>query len=91
MTATETRSPDSPPIPPRERAGSPARPALLILGAIGLVATVWLVCNAFLAFAYYPQWFLHSKLLIGALGLVFGIGGAVVFFRFLNMIIEGLP
>ena len=27
----------------------------------------------------------------GLLGLVFGIGGAVVFFRFLNMIIEGLP
>ncbi len=91
MTAAATRSSGSSAITPRGRAGSPARPALLILGAIGLVATVWLVCNAFLAFAYYPQWFLHSKLLIGALGLVFGIGGAVVFFRFMNMIIEGLP
>ena len=69
MTATTTRSSGSPAITPRERAGSPARPALLILGAIGLVATVWLVCNAFLAFAYYPQWFLHSKLIIGVLGL----------------------
>lgn len=91
MTATATRSADSPAVPPRERAGSPARPALLIIGAIGLVVTVWLVCNAFLAFAYYPQWFLHSKVIIGLLGLVFGIGGAMVFFRFLNMIIEGLP
>lgn len=76
---------------PREKAGSPARPALLIIGTVGLVVTVWLVCNAFLAFAYYPQWFLSSRILIGLLGLVFGIGGAIVLFRFLNMIIEGLP
>lgn len=91
MTAAATRQPESPAAPTRERSGSPARPALLVVGAVGLVVTAWLVCNAFLAFAYYPQWFLHSKILIGALGLVFGIGGAVVFFRFLNMIIEGLP
>lgn len=91
MTAAATRHPESPATAPRERAGSPARPVLLVIGAIGLVVTAWLVCNAFLAFAYYPQWFLHSKILIGVLGLVFGIGGAVVFFRFLNMIIEGLP
>jgi alpha-glucoside transport system permease protein len=91
MTTTATRPSGSHAAPTRERAGSPARPALLIIGAIGLVVTVWLVCNAFLAFAYYPQWFLHSKVIIGVLGLVFGIGGAIVFFRFLNMIIEGLP
>ena len=91
MTAAATRPSESPEAATRERSGSPARPALLVVGAVGLVVTAWLVCNAFLAFAYYPQWFLHSKILIGVLGLVFGIGGAVVFFRFLNMIIEGLP
>ena len=91
MTAAATRPSESPEAATRERSGSPARPALLVVGAVGLVVTAWLVCNAFLAFAYYPQWFLNSKILIGALGLVVGIGGAVVFFRFLNMIIEGLP
>ena len=91
MTAAATRPSESPEAATRERSGSPARPALLVVGAVGLVVTAWLVCNAFLAFAYYPQCFLNSKILIGALGLVVGIGGAVVFFRFLNMIIEGLP
>ena len=92
MTTTAVRSEEpSKKVEPRRRAGSPARPALLIVGAVGLVVTAWLVCNAFLAFAYYPQWFFHSKILIGVLGLVFGIGGAIVFFRFLNMVIEGMP
>ena len=71
--------------------GTSARPLALLIGAIGLVVSVWLVCNVFLAFAYYPHWFLNSKVLIGALSLVVGIGGAVVIFRFLNMIIEGMP
>lgn len=75
----------------REKAGSPARPALLIVGAIGLVVSVWLICNIFLAFAYYPDKFFNSQILIGILGLVIGIGGSVVIFRFINMVIEGLP
>lgn len=92
MTATATEAPSpSAGSEERRRAGSPAKPLLLVIGAVGLVVTTWLVCNAFLAFAYYPQWFLGSKILIGVLGLVVGIGGAMVFFRFLNMIIEGLP
>ncbi|MGO1480670.1 MAG: carbohydrate ABC transporter permease [Brachybacterium sp.] len=92
MTTTAVRSQEpAPETEARRRAGSPARPALLIVGAVGLVVTAWLVCNAFLAFAYHPGWFLNSKILIGLLGLVFGIGGAVVFFRFLNMVIEGMP
>ena len=92
MTTTAARSKEpAPETETRRRAGSPARPALLIVGAIGLVVTAWLVCNAFLAFAYRPEWFLHSKILIGLLGLVFGIGGAIVFFRFLNMVVEGMP
>lgn len=74
-----------------ERAGSPARPVRLVVGAVGMVLTAWLACNIFLAFAYYPQWFGNSSVVIGLLGLVVGIGGSVLFFRFLNMCVEGLP
>jgi len=76
---------------PERRAGSPARPVRLLVGAVGMVVTAWLVCNIFLAFAYYPQWFAGSGILIGLLGLIVGIGGSVVFFYFLNLCIEGFP
>ena len=45
----------------------------------------------FLAFAYYPEWFFDSKILIGVLALVVGVGGAYVLFFFINMFVEGLP
>ena len=35
-----------------------------------------MVCNAFLAFAYYPEWFADSKILIGLLALVVGWSAA---------------
>nr|WP_232820184.1 sugar ABC transporter permease [Brachybacterium sp. YJGR34] len=63
----------------------------VLIGAVGMVVTAWLVCNAFLACAYYPQWFLGSGILIGILGLVVGIGGSIVFFTFVNLCIEGFP
>ncbi len=47
--------------------------------------------NLFLAFAYYPEWFADSKILIGVLALIAGVGGAYVLFYFLNMFVEGLP
>ncbi|AXK47249.1 sugar ABC transporter permease [Brachybacterium saurashtrense] len=56
-----------------------------------MVVTAWLTGNAFLAFAYFPHWFLNSAILIGLLGLVVGIGGSILFFYFLNLCIEGLP
>ena len=57
----------------------------------GWCVTGWLLCNVFLAFAYYPEWFLDSKILIGVLALIAGVGGAYLFFCFLNMFVEGLP
>ncbi|WP_241237218.1 carbohydrate ABC transporter permease [Brachybacterium saurashtrense] len=78
-------------VAPRQRAGSPARPVRLLSGAVGMVVTAWLTGNAFLAFAYFPHWFLNSAILIGLLGLVVGIGGSILFFYFLNLCIEGLP
>lgn len=71
--------------------GSPARPVRVIIGAVGMAVTAWFVCNAFLAFAYYPAAFANSGILIGILGLVVGIGGSVLFFYFLNLCIEGFP
>lgn len=93
MTAATTPgAPAQPaPPPPEPQRRSSARPARLLIGAVGMVVTAWLVCNAFLAFAYYPGWFLDSRIVIGVLGLVAGIGGAVVFFYFLNLCVEGLP
>ncbi|APX34773.1 sugar ABC transporter permease [Brachybacterium sp. P6-10-X1] len=92
-TATQThKGPQAP--PPAEADGTKhgtARPVRVLVGAVGMAVTAWFVCNAFLAFAYYPEWFANSGILIGLLGLILGIGGSVVFFLFLNICIEGFP
>ncbi|GAA1491337.1 carbohydrate ABC transporter permease [Brachybacterium sacelli] len=92
-TATRTRQePDGPaPTGTDEQPRRTARPVRVIVGALGMAITAWFVCNAFLAFAYYPQWFASSGILIGILGLVVGILGSLVFFYFLNICIEGFP
>jgi len=102
VTATTTDSRPRPPeVPPQEphsdhepspssggeRVGAPA----LVIGLVGLLLTAYLIGNLFLAFSYYPQWFANSKLLIGLVALVAGVGGAVLFFHFLNMFVEALP
>jgi len=63
----------------------------MLLGLVGVIAVSWFVANASLAFAYYPEWFADSKILIGVLALVVGVGGAFFFFYFLNMFVEALP
>lgn len=75
-------------------AGSAARsahPLRILVGTVGLVVTAYLMCTIFLAFAWYPELFGDNDILIGLLGLAVGIGGAIVFFWFLNMAVEGLP
>ena len=72
-------------------ASSSARPLRILVGSIGLVVTAYLVCTIFLAFAWYPSLFGRNDIVIGLLGLAVGIGGAIVFFMFLNMAVEGLP
>ena len=74
---------------PTRRGG--ATPAKLVIGIIGLALVAWLLGNLFLAFAYKPGWFFDSKILIGVIALVAGVGGAYVLFFFLNMAVEGLP
>jgi len=67
------------------------QPVKLLIGVVGVALTLWLMLNLFLAFAYYPQWFFDSKILMGVLGLVAGVGGAAVLFYFINVAIEALP
>ncbi|WP_374456106.1 carbohydrate ABC transporter permease [Nocardioides sp.] len=61
------------------------------IGLVGMGVVAWAIGNLFLAFGYYPNWFFDSKILIGVLALVAGVGGAYLFFFFLNMFVEGLP
>lgn len=75
----------------------PARPApgganvsKVVLGFVGMALVGWGAANAFLAFAYHPEWF-GAKIVIGFLALVVGVGGAGALFYFLNMFVEGLP
>jgi alpha-glucoside transport system permease protein len=63
----------------------------VVVGLLGMLLTGWFVANASLSFAYYPNWYGNSKILIGVLALVVGVGGAYVFFYALNMFVEGLP
>jgi alpha-glucoside transport system permease protein len=63
----------------------------IAIGVLGFVAVAWFMWNACLSFAYYPNWYGDSKILIGLLALVVGVGGAYLLFLFLNMFIEGLP
>ncbi|RIK16288.1 MAG: sugar ABC transporter permease [Acidobacteria bacterium] len=67
------------------------QPVKLLIGVLGIAFTIWALGNLFLAFAYYPGWFLGSKILMGILGLVAGIGGAAVLFWFINLAVEALP
>ena len=63
----------------------------VLVGLLGMALVVWGVGNLFLALAYYPEWFANSKILIGLIALVAGVGGAYALFFFLNMFVEGLP
>ncbi|MFC6286171.1 carbohydrate ABC transporter permease [Nocardioides sp. GCM10027113] len=66
-------------------------PAKIVGGLVGMAAVIWALFNLFLAFGLYPEVFLDSKIIIGIVALVAGVGGAGVFFWFLNMFVEGLP
>ena len=86
-TQTQEGAPprESPPEPP-ETGGDEFNPeqvfdvGRLLIGLVGMVVTGWLLCNVFLAFAYYPEWFFDSKILIGVLALIAGVGGAYLLF-----------
>ena len=70
---------------------SSAQPIRVLVGLVGMVLIVWFVANLFLGFAFYPGAFFDNRILIGALALIAGVGGAAGLFYFLNMFVEGLP
>ena len=63
----------------------------VLLGLAGLVVTAVVMLNVFISFRDFPQWYGNSRILIGIVAIVVGVGGTGVLFRFLNMLIEGLP
>src|SRR5688572_17403675 len=90
VTPGDPRADDAPP-----EAAVPSdhglQPVKLLIGVLGVALTLWLMMNLFLAFAYYPQWFFNSKIIMGVLGLAVGVGGAALLFWFINLAIEALP
>jgi len=58
-----------------------------IVGIVGLVAVIAALSIGFQALALYPP----PKILQVPLGLIGGVGGAVLLFYFLNMLVESLP
>lgn len=73
------------------RDGTKAQPVRLIVGLLGVFITGWLIVNVFLSLAYYPQWYFGNRLLMGVVGMIAGIGGAALLFKFINVFIESMP
>lgn len=99
---TETAEAPGAPVPPGATpqgagdspGGSSSEKAVvtkIVGGVAGMVVVAWAAANAFLALAYYPNWFADSRILIGVVALVVGLLGAFLFFYFVNMFVEGLP
>lgn len=95
MTSTTDPSTDDESVLGPEGSHSPepekASPLKMVLGVVGMAVVVWLLINLFLAFDLYPDVFLNSRIVVGAVALAAGVGGAALFFLFLNMFVEGLP
>ncbi len=68
-----------------------AKPAGILIGVLGMAVVGWLTANLFLALAFYPEWFLDNKIIIGLVGVVGGLAAAYLLFFFLNMFIDALP
>lgn len=82
--------------PTTDKAQTAADPKRILVGAVTMIAVGWFIGNGFLALAYYPQWFavgmpVFDKIIQALLAMVLGIGGAVLFFYYMNVFVEGLP
>ncbi|MCW2843738.1 MAG: sugar transporter permease [Nocardioides sp.] len=93
-TAPGEPAPPARPAPPGgDEPTNPDRADLrkILIGLVGAAFVVWFAGNLFLAFSYHPDWFASSRILIGVLALIAGVGGAFLLFYFINMFVEGLP
>jgi len=88
-SAAEETSPSPTPEPPRTSARSTAAasPAKAAIGVVGLVVTIAVVGTLFQAITLYDV----PKLLQAVLAIVGGVGGAIMLFYFINMMVEALP
>ncbi len=69
----------------------PASARKIVIGILGFVATAYVMYTVFMSFGIFPGVYLDSKILIGIVAVLVGVGGAAVLFFFLNMFVEGLP
>ena len=76
--------------PPSSGAGSSGKADLkkFMFGLLGLIITVYLMGLAFQAITIYDG---MPKLAQAGIGILAGVGGAMLLFYFLNMVVEGLP
>ena len=96
MTVTsEGSSTGSPVLEPgpadEEKAHGKANPRKILIGFVGMAVTGYLMWTIFLSFGILPGLYFDSKILIGLVAVVVGVGGAAALFYFLNMLVEGLP
>jgi alpha-glucoside transport system permease protein len=63
----------------------------ILVGLVGMVVTGYVMYTIFMSFGIFPEVYLDSKILIGLVAILVGVGGAGVLFWFLNMFVEGLP
>ncbi len=68
-----------------------ATPVKIVVGIVGMIVTAYVMYTAFMSFSILPEVYFDSKILIGIVAVVVGVGGAAVLFYFLNQFIEGLP
>jgi alpha-glucoside transport system permease protein len=88
-TAAEETSPtpsEQPERPPR-RSSAAGSPKKAVIGVIGLVITLWLFANLFI----FLKDFDPPKLIQALVAIVGGVGGAMLLFYFINMLVESLP
>ena len=76
--------------PPSSGAGDSGKANLkrFMFGLLGLIITVYLMITAFQAITIYEG---MPKLAQAGIGILAGVGGAMLLFFFLNMVVEGLP
>ncbi len=80
------------PVPP-EGADVQGRASVvkILVGLVGMAVTAYVMYTVFMSFGIFPEVYLDSKILIGLVAILVGVGGAGVLFWFLNMFVEGLP
>ncbi len=83
-----TQTPEPDPAESRERGTVASK---LLIGLVGMIATAYFMYTVFVSFSLFPGIYLDSNIVIGAVAILVGVGGAAAFFYFLNMLVEGLP